>query len=329
MPASSSMFLLIIVPLLVFGALCASSFALVYTLEQTAQDESRKDALILAQDTGRWFSDQLDQAITPLFSLAQFVHELQVFQELPHQIGSPFQHHQHARPMASAVHRNITGICDDTKTVQRFAKIAASIKENAHMQGVLVNLQLAPQAVVCLVHPVVNTEDFPPGSSLNNTRSIGHDLLVDPQRRFIAEETLTSSEGAIGIAGPYQLLQCSTSSSTDGGGEGKSDCDALAEKAFIIRLPIIMKGYNISGTDGTVYEDRWGFAVAIINWQVLVQRSQIFDEFQQRGWNFQLTRTDQVLNKTTDVFEEEVSGWVDVTETIRSSVPLVFTHAVL
>ena len=40
------------------------------------------------------------------------------------------------------------------KLVDRFNRIAANVKRNANMNGVLVNLQLAPQAVVCLMHPM-------------------------------------------------------------------------------------------------------------------------------------------------------------------------------
>ena len=43
----------------------------------------------------------------------------------------------------------------------------------------------------------------------------------------------------------------------------------------------------------------WGLATALINWEALVNRSLIYEQFRKNGLEFSLTRTDNVLNTTT------------------------------
>jgi signal transduction histidine kinase len=249
----------------------------------------RRDIFALAEETGQWFSDQLDLAILPLFSLALFVQELDIFRDLPSRIGPANE--EGSLPFIDDLptHRNTTGVCDEPELLERFTHIASAIKRNAKMEGVLVNLQLAPEAVVCMVHPRINTEDFADGITMDNSGAIGHDLLTDPKRAFIAQATLRSDE--LVIAGPLTLLQC-------------QDCDPIVRKAFIARLPIAMEGHQIE-VNGQFY-DRWGFAVAIINWNALVERSDVYEIFRGRGLEFQLTRTDRNYDEARDAYMEEV-----------------------
>jgi hypothetical protein len=188
----------------------------------------------------------LDQAILPLFSLAQFVKCLPEEIGLPGANGSlPFLPPK--GPGMPVTHQNVTGVCDDPTVIERYAKIAGTIKENAGMDGILVNLQLVPDAVVCLLHPINNTEDFPLGVYMDNTGAIGHDLLTDPARKFIAEATVPSDQ--VVIAGSLSLRQ-------------RHDCDPTVEKAFIARLPIASDTNQIT-VNGASYNS-WGFAVALI-----------------------------------------------------------------
>jgi hypothetical protein len=249
------------------------------------EEKQRKEALQLAIASGNAFSAELDRAIMPVFSLAQFVYELDIFRTLPSKIG------QDGAPGALPLlppssadggvptMRNVTGVCDNQKLVAHFDGIASTIKANANMQGVLVSLQLSPFAVVCLVHPLNNTEDFPPGIFLDNKRIIGHDLLRDPKRRATAEDTLRGTR--IVTAGPLQLRQCSS-------------CNPYVEEAFIARLPIVMNDYKMNVT-GELYP-RWGFATALINWRILLDRSEIYEQFRARNMHFRLTRTDEIFD---------------------------------
>jgi CHASE domain len=277
---------LILLAITFFVVTLGSGIAIATVYANVEQDEKEANALTIAVETGRFFSHNLDRAILPLFSLAQFVREIQEFRELPDLIG--LSNAEGSLPflppsdgLDRPTHRNVSGVCDDPPLLERYIRIAGAIKEDADMDGVLVNLQLVPDGVVCLVHPVNNTEDFPRGVHLDSTVTIGHDLLYDPERKFMAEATVASEK--VVIVGPIQLLQCP-----------RHDCDPLVEKAFIARLPILSKTNEIF-VNGESHM-RWGFAVALINWNVLVENSGIYDEFEKSNLEFQLTRTDYIPN---------------------------------
>ncbi|KAL3913006.1 MAG: hypothetical protein SGILL_006662 [Bacillariaceae sp.] len=252
-----------------------------------------QEAITVADETALFFSNQLDQAILPLFSLAQFVNEIPIFSDLESQIG--YNGEPNALPQLSGTHRNVTGVCDQPELVQRFNKIASTLKENAHMNGILVTLQLLPSAVGCVSYPLNNTEDFPEGVFLDNTGAIGHDLLLDPQRVFIAEQTLGGDD--LVVAGPLTLRQC-------------KECDPTVKKAFIARLPINSLQNNTTAdlttaTTGRKY-GKWGFAVALINWEQLVVKSGMYEAFEEGDLEFQLTRTDRTYNETDSTIDENV-----------------------
>jgi hypothetical protein len=248
----------------------------------------------------------LDKALFPLFSISQFVAELDMFHSLPSLIGPPGQPGSLPLlppspddPDGISTHRDMTsGVCADPDLVERFNKIAATIKENANMEGVLVVLELAPQAVLCLIYPLVNTEDFPPGVQLNSTSAIGFDLLATPSRTYISKLTL-SGEDVI-MSGPLTLTECS----------GDGTCVPAVEKAFIARYPITVPGTQTS-MDDTVYQDKWGTAIALINWQALVDRSGVYETFEERGMEFQLTRTDIIVDPDSNEESEKVRKCVD------------------
>jgi sensor domain CHASE-containing protein len=251
-----------------------------------------QEALTIAEETAFFFSNELDQAILPLFSLAQFVNEIPIFQDLENQVG--YIGEPGALPLISETHRNVTGVCDAPELVERFNKIASALKSNANMDGILVNLQLVPDAVACLLYPLNNTQDFPDGMYLDSTGAVGHDLLSDPARKFIAEQTLQDDE--LIVAGPLTLRQC------DG-------CDPTVKKAFIARLPIKSSNNSTNMTSektGRRY-GKWGFAVALINWERLVVDSDIYKSFNAGDLEFELTRTDRTYNVNESSFEEDVS----------------------
>jgi sensor domain CHASE-containing protein len=270
----------ILLALFMFVVLLAAGVAIATVFANTQKNQMELDALTLARETGLFFSQHLDQAILPLFTLAQFVNEIESFRSLPRQIGLAGD--EGSLPLLPPkvegempTHRNVTGVCDDPSLQEQFYRIAGAIKRDSALDGILVNLQLVPDGTVCLLHPVNNTEDFPPGVYMDNTGAIGHDLLNDPARKFIAEATVPSNN--VVIAGPLRLKQC-------------QDCDPIVEKAFIARLPIKSET-NFIPVNGEQYA-RWGFAVALINWNELVQRSGVYEIFQDEGMEFQLTRTD-------------------------------------
>jgi signal transduction histidine kinase/CheY-like chemotaxis protein/sensor domain CHASE-containing protein len=288
--------LIVVISSFVFALLIGAGVAICFVFASYKQKQVEDAALELAVSTGSFFSGELDKALLPLFSMAQFVLEIPIFKKLPMDIGPAGGNFSlpllpPLSPGAPITHRNVTGVCDEPDLVQRFTEIASTIKRNAKMQGVLVNIQLAPQAVVCLLHPLNNTEDFEDGVFMDNSGAWGLDLLTDPKSKFGAQTTLQRK--AVVIVGPLSLRQC-------------QGCDATVEKAFIARLPIFVDDYEIV-VDGIPYPE-WGFATVLINWQELVNRSGIFEMFRARDMEFQLTRTDQKYNAETDSFYQEVSS---------------------
>lgn len=284
------------ISIFIFSVLSAAGIAISIVLSNAQEHDKENQALDLATETGEWFSNQLNLAILPLFSIAQFAVELSLFHNLPKKIGVagtegalPFNPPR--EPGGPYTHRNVTGVCDDLALMRRFDQIASRIKANAGMGGVLVNLQLAPNAVVCLLYPLLNSEDFQNGVVLNNTPVRGLDLFVDPGNSFIAKTTFPKD--TVSIAGPLKLRQCRDAT-----------CNAAVEKAFIARLPVADPNNTIE-VDGITY-NRWGFATALINWEALVTRSDIHQNFADRGMEFQLTRTDRNFNANTTAYDETV-----------------------
>jgi sensor domain CHASE-containing protein len=274
------------VVMLIFG------LYLSYFFKGAELEVMENEAMSLAEETALFFASQLDAAVLPLFSLAHFVSELAIFAGLENAIG--YEGDPDALPMISETHRNVTGVCDDQELVNRFNKIAETLKSTANMDGILVNLQLVPDAVVCLTYPLNNTEDFPHGMYLDSSGAIGHDLLADPARKTAVESALTQSKMV--ITGPLTLFQC-------------PDCNPAVREAFIARLPInSLNDKHVTAAtvnQGNRY-GKWGFAVAIINWENLVTQSGVRENFGGGLFEFQLTRTDRTINETTGQFEEDV-----------------------
>jgi len=290
----------ILLSLIIFLLLSGACIAIVLTISRSQKDALAEEARLLALETGNYFSDQLDRAILPLFSIAQFALHLETFQDLPDKIGEAGE--PGALPFlpqvegSERVHRNVTGVCDDPEMVSRFISIATAIKEQSKMDDILVNIQLAPKGVICLLHPMNNTADFEDGKFLDNTGAWGLDLLNDPFMKYIALGSIDDEN--VVVAGPRPLVQCPT-------------CGDF----FIARLPIVDPRHEIVGLDGISYP-RWGFATALIDWSKLVERSGIKTSFtsdvhdnhsfSQDPFEFQLTRTDYKYNKTTDTYESSV-----------------------
>mmetsp|Transcript_3577 Transcript_3577/g.5998 ORF Transcript_3577/g.5998 Transcript_3577/m.5998 type:complete len:726 (-) Transcript_3577:367-2544(-) len=287
---------IVLISLLLFIVLCGSGVALVLVFSQKEEDAVRGEALQLAIETGQFFSGQLDRAILPLFSMAQFIYELEIFRNLPKQIGpggknGSLPYLPPRVPGGDITHRNVSGVCDEPNLVNRFNEIAAGIKKNAGMEGVLINIQAVPQAAVCLLYPLNNTEDFDDGIFMDNTGAFGHDLAKDPARTVAAETTLSSDD--IVIVGPLTLRQC-------------HDCDPTVRQAFIARLAIASEEGNEIEINDNVYKDKWGFTVVLINWEELLIKSGIFETFGSRGIEFSLTRTDQKYDEETGEYYDKV-----------------------
>lgn len=280
---------ILLVSVFIFAVIAGAGITLYKVFSESNERVTQGEALALAADTGNWFAKELDLAILPLFSIAQFATEIDTFSDLPGKIGQAFE--PGSLPFLTNddgsfnPHRNITGVCDDPELVTRFSHIASAIKKNAKMDGILHNIQLAPHGVICLLYPLNNTEDFEDGKFLDSTKALGIDLLNDSVNKYIARTSLVKED--VGIAGPRPLTQCPT-------------CGLY----FIVRLPVVSEKHEIS-IDGIPYP-RWGFATALINWDKLIARIRVHEIFEERGFVFKLTRTDRTFNVTTNSYDVNV-----------------------
>jgi len=281
--------------LLCLFALLAVSLATTVLLANQYKETKISNAQDVAMDTGLWFRNQVDKVIFPLFALGNFVKEMPIFHDLPFLIGKGGEPGSAPYINSTVItHRNVSGICDNVTKMNEFNRIAKSIKDDANMDGVLVSMDIAPASVVCFEYPLLNTEDFTPPLYLNNTGAIGLDLLKDPKQRSWASDTLPSFRPV--VAGPRTLVQC-------------PDCPPAVRMAFIAMMPIKMPpemGYNITADDGTSYSV-YGFASAIINWERLLNRSDIFQRFESRGMQFELYKVDHNFNTATNQYEDMTS----------------------
>jgi hypothetical protein len=261
--------------------------------------EYKRDRVTLAThvavDSGRWFFEELHRAMFPLFSLREFVREMSIFHELPHLIGQGGD--KGAAPYINAsviTHRNVSGICDNTTILSEFNRIAKGIKESSKMRKVLVALFIAPHDVACMFYPLNNTEDFTAPLYLDHTGAVGHDLLKNPER--VAVTITTHLHAEFTVAGPLSLTQCSS-------------CPPAVKRAFIAALPVNMPkvlGYNIYA-DGVNYSS-WGIVGAVINWEELLERSNIYHQFEAQGMQFVLTKTEWIFDTSKRQYIEKVRG---------------------
>jgi class 3 adenylate cyclase/sensor domain CHASE-containing protein len=275
---------------IVLALLIAISTALNVVSANRYEVEKKDMANAFAKKAGNWFKQELDKAISPLFILEQFVKEMPIFHDLPFLMG------QGGEPGSApyindtvVTHRNVSGVCDNSTVIDEFDRIAKNIKESANMTGVLISLNLSPHDVACTFYPLNNTEDFVAPMYLDNSGAVGHDLLKDPKRVKVVLETHASN--SFTVAGPLTLTQC-------------PDCPPTVKNAFIARMPVNMPpelGYNINA--GGVNYSSWGFVAAVINWDSLLKRSDyIHDRFENKGMQYELTKTDSILNTTTTQF---------------------------
>lgn len=290
---------ILLVTALVFCVLFGAGLTLVMMQSTAIQDEVEDEALDMATETATWFGNALAQAMMPLFSLAQFATEIPQFRSLAQEIGGtnssiglPFR--PPSTPQAPMTHREINGSsCTDTSVLTHYNEIAATIKNNANknmlQKGVLLQLGLFPQAVACLLYPLVNRDDFPPGVVHDGRPLWGVDFLADPKVRPLAEKTI-ATDGLV-IAGPTSLRSCADN----------AGCHPIVEKAFLACLSIDVQNHTMMVNNQRY--NKWGMACATINWQTLVEQSGMYEKFDELDQEFHLTRTDRVYGQTEEIVE--------------------------
>jgi len=56
--------------------------------------------------------------------------------------------------------RDVRGVCEDTELQNRFALIADSVKKDSGLGDVISGLRVAPAGVMCMIHPLINYDDY-------------------------------------------------------------------------------------------------------------------------------------------------------------------------
>ena len=291
---------------MIIGLLVLRSF------ERSYVDDLSSKALTLAQDTGNYFSNELDKSLVPMFSLGQVVKHDDQFRALSNEIknvGEPG-----AAPLREDVvgFRDVTGICDRPELQTKFDEVVQNILGDATMRGTVANMQLAPNAVHCLSSPLINNRDFDTGI-FNTTKSIGKDWLnIDnPMLVKTAKLTVGSPTNEITFIGPIALKSLEE--------------EILTEKAFCTHLSVNLESENLL-IDGRSYPS-WGYVQSFINWELILKQQGVHDKFADAGMAFQLyredTKTDENGNtQTIDVVlaESDNSHILASQETISAPV---------
>mmetsp|Transcript_21592 Transcript_21592/g.63360 ORF Transcript_21592/g.63360 Transcript_21592/m.63360 type:complete len:1047 (-) Transcript_21592:2344-5484(-) len=268
---------IIFITVLTFSIICAVGLTIVFVFASNYEKSLRIDAIKTTKVMEQRIPAELNKALLPLFTMEEIVRQVDTFSDLSFKTKkAPLYTTGTGR-----VFRNVTGICDDTSYTLPYDEIASSVKASAEMPRVLVNVQLAPFGVVCLLHPLINSEDFEDGIVMNNTGARGLELLNDPVNGYYARESIKNDR--VTIQGPIRLVQGNV---------------PVVKEALIARTPVYLDGHNLK-IDGKNYSF-WGFTTVLLNWAQLKSQVGLDEYFQSRGFEYRMTRTDILLNFTTN-----------------------------
>jgi hypothetical protein len=140
--------------------------------------------------------------------------------------------------------------------------------------------------VIC---PLENSEDFSDGVVVDNSGAVGLDLFASSDNSFTARQSIKKSE--IIVVGPFPVEHCQ---------EEDRSPETVVQKAFFARL-------RPPESCRRVACNFWGFATGGINWNNLVERSDIYETFADQGLGFQLIRNDTLEDLETGSMTKQVS----------------------
>lgn len=176
--------------------------------------------------------------------------------------------------------------------MERYDRIAETIATNSRMQDVLMLLQLAPYGVVCMLNPRIDSNDYSGDHPLNSTGLLGLDYLSEPMRSKVEYHTL-SHNGQMTLSGP-KTMNIPCRNKEDSNRAGGCRYHGYSASVLEARLPIHVPGYTMQvpsdgGTAKGAYP-YWGFAIATIHLEALIETSGAFGKFADQELDFQLTR---------------------------------------
>ena len=263
------------------AVIIAAGLSAIFIFAQNQREYATQEAVASVSEFDRALAGELNKALLPTYALAEVVEQLDTFTDLPSKISTADSYINNGKSW-----RNVTKVCSDPAYVEPYVDISSSIKRGSEMPGILVNIQLAPSGVVCLVYPEINEEDFSHGTTFDSRGARGHDLPNDGQRGYYVRKAIV--EGRATIQGPLTLVQ-----------EGKE----IVREALIARNPIYKAGQNFT-IDGKSFPF-WGFATVLLNWEALKTKLQLDEVLSRHTASYLLTRTDTLLNFTTNTEYEQ------------------------
>ena len=123
-----------LIPLLVLASLLVCGVTVVKVLARNAMSTATDEAYKLGIIFGNWFAGELASATLPLFSLVQFVGEIDSFKEIAAQIGAPDSEGSLPYMLDSNI-RDVIEICAQTDLVARYQDIVSTMEQNAGVQN--------------------------------------------------------------------------------------------------------------------------------------------------------------------------------------------------
>jgi hypothetical protein len=280
--------------LLVFGGLTAISIVMINVICTNMQQSLELDASLEGLQTATWFAEIFAKSLIPLRSLQQAVTYSDKFKALPYKIGNygaegsapSIQGPKSTNPGIND-YRNVTGICDNLELIEEFQSLVEGINTNFEFEDVIITYRMAPYGVYCLANPM--SVDFGNGNVLNSELEIGLDPIHSESTRM--KNMLTDiyhNKNKIHMFGPNNQFL-----GIDG--------------VHIIcgHLAVEMPGYKyqLDGEDKSI----WGFVMHFIEWSTLKKKSGIDLFYKEKGYSFQLTRTDMMIDPESGQTSYKVS----------------------
>lgn len=204
---------------------------------------------------------------------------------LPHldEIGRYPQHVIEDTIGTSMTKRNVTGICDDKDLQAKFRSIVEPVNAENDLNGIVVSYRLFPNNVACLNEPSGEStkhfklEDFPQGDqqeSADMTLGVDAGHSENPFWKMVTEELFIHKE--LTIFGPLTLPPLK-----------EVICGHLAIwTEFDPEHPF----QNVLNIHGHEVHNAFGFIMNFLDWGKLIDRSNIYEMFASRGFEFELNR---------------------------------------
>ena len=239
--------------------------------------------------------DLLSQTLLPLFTVKEMAGQFDELQGLhPDILGEKNYINDNGRTF-----RNVTEICTEPDVLELYHRAAESILESSKLGNLMLNVQLQPAGTVCLNYPLSTT--YRDGISIDHTKAIGLDKIHDPLYRNGARADIKSGDTT--MVGPIKLVQDS----------------AQNHRTLITSTPIYADGYDVETDEGEQFNNFWGFAVILVDWDEVLNEIQMHEFFEERDMQFALVEVgagDKVV---------EASAGVEPTltrETAREVIPI-------